>query len=136
TRGGTPPGVEAASAIAYLQEENDSRFAHTVASIEEATEKIGKQVLGYVGQYWDVSRQIQVLGENATYEAQEYTKASIKGNTNLRVEAGSAAPRSRAAKQAFITELGKLGWITPDKALRNMDMVETGKLYEEAQVDA
>src|SRR6185436_16338240 len=41
TRGGTPPGVEAASAIAYLQEENDSRFAHTVASIEEATEKIG-----------------------------------------------------------------------------------------------
>lgn len=136
TKGRTPPGVEAASAIAYLQEENDSKFASSVASLEEATEKVGQQVLGYVNQYWDVSRQINVLGPNNTYEAHEYSKTTIKGNTNLRVEAGSAAPRSRAAKQAFITEIGKLGWITPDKALRYMDMVETGKLYEEAQIDA
>ena len=136
TKGRTPPGVEAASAIAYLQEENDSKFAHTVASIEEATEKVGKQILGYVAQYWDVSRKINVLGENSVYEAKEYSKSSINGNTNLRVEAGSAAPRSRAAKQAFITELGKMGWITPEKALRYMDMVETGRLYEESQLDA
>src|SRR6185369_16302038 len=63
-------------------------------------------------------------------------KISIKGNTDLRVESGSAAPRSRAAKQAFITEIGKLGWITPEKALQYLDLVETGKLYEESQVDA
>jgi len=136
TKGRTPPGVEAASAIAYLQEENDTKFAHTSASLEEATEKVGQQILGYVAQYWDVSRKINVLGENSVYEAKEYSKANINGNTNLRVESGSAAPRSRAAKQAFITELGKMGWITPDKALRYMDMVETGRLYEESQLDA
>jgi hypothetical protein len=52
------------------------------------------------------------------------------------VEAGSAQPRSLAAKQAFITEIGKLGWISPEKALRYMDMAETGKMYEESQIDA
>lgn len=136
TRGKTPPGVQAASAIAYLQEENDSKFAHTIASIEEATEKVGQQVLGYVAQYWDVERKINVLGDNNTYEAYMYSKSSIKDNTDLRVEAGSATPRSRAAKQAFIMEIGDKGWITPDRALRYLDMVETGRLYEESQIDA
>jgi len=136
TKGKTPPGVEAASAIAYLQEANDTKFAHTVASLEEATEKVGQQILGYVAQYWDIGRKVNVLGDNNVYEAYQYSKISIKGNTDLRVESGSAAPRSRAAKQAFITEIGKLGWITPEKALQYLDLVETGKLYEESQVDA
>lgn len=136
TRGKTPPGVEAASAIAYLQEANDTKFASTVSSLEEATEKVGRQLLGYVSQYWDMPRKINVLGKNSIYEAYEYSKVDTRGNTDLHVEAGSAAPRSRAAKQAFITEIGKLGWITPEKALQYLDLVETGKLYEESQVDA
>ena len=81
-------------------------------------------------------RKINVLGDNNIYEAYEYSKIDTRGNTDLHVEAGSAAPRSRAAKQAFITEIGKLGWISPEKALQYLDLVETGKLYEESQVDA
>jgi hypothetical protein len=54
----------------------------------------------------------------------------------LRVLISEETPRSKAAKQAFITELGKMGWIQPDKALKYLDMAETGRLYEESQVDA
>jgi hypothetical protein len=134
TNGRTPPGVEAASAIAYLQEESDTRLAHTVSSIEEAVEKTGKAMLSLVDQFWDAQRLVKVTGVNNMLETFEFSKSDVAGNTDFRVQAGSGLPRSRAAKQAFLTELGKLGWIQPDRILRYMDMVETNKLYEDSQV--
>src|SRR5215831_1906899 len=134
-KGRTPPGVTAASAIAYLQEENDTMLSWATTSIEEATEKVGQHILSYVNQYWDVPRTIRVLGKNDAYQITQFDKDSIDGNTSYRVESGSAAPRSRAAKQAFIVELGQRGWITPDKVLKYLRLVETGRLYEEGQID-
>lgn len=136
TRGRTPPGVTAATAISYLQEEDDSKLAATIASLEEGVEKAGKHFLSHVQQFWDAQRLVKVTGENEQFDAFMFGKADIRGNTDFRVEAGSAAPRSLAAKQAFITELGKLGWIPPQRALRYLGMGETNKLYEELQIDA
>jgi hypothetical protein len=45
------------------------------------------------------------------------------------------APKSRAAKQAFITGLIKDGIIPPDRGLQYLQMNETDKLYEEMQID-
>lgn len=136
SKGSTPPGVTAATAIAYLQEQDDSKLAPTVASMEEGVERIGHHFLSHVQQFWDDERKIRVVGDDGQIEAFMFSKANIRGNTDLKIEAGSATPRSRAAKQAFITELGKMGWIPPDRALRYLDMAETGRLYEEMQIDA
>lgn len=136
TKGRTPPGVEAATAIAYLQEEDDSKLAYTVTSMEEAIERLGKHTLSHVKQFWTAQRTVRVVGDSGMFESFVFSGSDVRGNTDLRIEAGSATPRSKAAKQAFITELGKLGWITPDRALRYLDMAETGRLYEEMQVDA
>lgn len=135
SQGRTPPGVSAATAISFLQEEDDSVLAPTISSLEEGVEKLGKHFLQHVQQHWDANRQINVMGTNGQFESFMFTKSSLKGNTNYVVQAGSATPRSRAAKQAFIMEIGKLGWIPPQHALRFLDMTETGRLYEELQVD-
>ncbi len=136
TKGRTPPGVTAATAISYLQEEDDSKLALTISSLEEGVEKLGRHFLSHVQQYWSAERKVKVIGTDNQYETYLFTKADLKGNVDFRVEVGSAIPRSRAAKQAFIMELGDKGWISPDKALRFLDMAETGKLYEELQLDA
>lgn len=136
TRGSTPPGVTAATAISYLQEQDDSKIAPTVSSIEEGVERLGKHFLSHVQQFWDAERKIKVVGDDGQFETFMFSKADIRGNTDLKIEAGSATPRSRAAKQAFITELGKMGWIPPDRALRYLDMAETGRLYEEMQINS
>jgi len=136
TKGHAPPGVTAATAISYLQEQDDSKLADAVSSIEEGTEKIGKHVLSHVQQFWDLPRTIRVTGSDGGYEAYILSAADIRGNTDLNIQAGSAMPRSRAAKQAFIMQLGQMGWIPPDRALRYLDMAETGRLYEEMQLDA
>ena len=135
SQGQTPPGVSAATAISFLQEEDDSVLMPTISALEECVEKVGKHFLQHVQGNWDAERQVNVVGSNAQFEPFMFTKSSLKGNTNYVVQAGSATPRSRAAKQAFIMEIGKLGWIPPDHALRFLDMTETGRLYEELQVD-
>jgi hypothetical protein len=136
SRGGTPAGVHAATAISYLQEQDDSVLSASISSIEDGVERITRHWLSYVTQFWDSQRQIQVAGENGAYEMFMLDKNSLGANTNYQVQAGSATPRSIAAKQAFIMELYKMGLVPPDKALRYLQMSETGKMYEELQIDA
>jgi hypothetical protein len=134
-KGRTPPGVTAASAIAYLQEENDSKLSSTTASIEEVTEKVGRHILFHVSENWDEPRLVRILGINQTYEIEQFTKDSIGGNQDFVVESGSAAPRSRAARQAMLVELGTRGWITPPQVLKYMHLVETDRMYDETLAD-
>lgn len=136
SRGSTPPNVEAATAISYLQEADNSRFGASVSSIEEAVEKIGRHILANAVFYWDMPRKIKVLNTDGVYESQILTSADIRGNTDLHVVPGSASPRSKAAKQAFIMELLDRQVAPPARLLRYLDMAEVGKLYEEIQVDA
>ncbi len=135
TKGGVPPGVTAATAIAFLQEQDDSKLAPTIASLEEGVEKVGQHLLKLVHTYWTEKRQVNVTGENDQFQAYMFNRSNLHGNTDYRVETGSATPRSLAAKQAFIMELVKEGLIPPDKALYYLNMGETARLYRELQVD-
>jgi hypothetical protein len=135
SRGQVPPNVEAATAIAYLQEQDDTVLAHTLHSIEQAAENLGRHVLSHANQFWDAERTISVTGRNNVFESFVFSQADLRGNTAYKVVHGSSTPRSRAAKQAWITELMKLGFIPPDRGLQYLEMAETSKLYEEMQID-
>jgi hypothetical protein len=135
SKGTVPPGVEAASAIAYLSEENDSIFHPTVQSLENAVQETGIQVLANVYDYWDETRIVRMTSRNQFMEVRQFKAQDLNPIMDFRVEAGSMAPRSLAAKQAFITELMKMGAIDPTKALRYLQMSETNKLYDEMMLD-
>lgn len=135
SKGRTPPGVEAASAIAYLQEENDTIMYHTVQSLEAAVQETGVQLLSLVHDYWDPERIVSVTSRNEAYEVRKFKAANLKPLSDFRVEPGSMAPRSAAAKQAFMTELMKMGVVPPKKALKFLQMNETKALYEDLNLD-
>lgn len=136
SKGSTPTGVSAATAISFLQEQDDAMIAPTVSGIEEAVARVGTHLLSHVDQFWEAERTVRAIGENNAYEVFQFNKAAIRGNTDLNVQAGSATPRSTAAKQAFIMELMEKKYITPDQGLRYLNMAETGRMYEELQVSA
>lgn len=136
SRGSAPTGVSAATAISFLQEQDDSMLSPTVTSLEEGTAKIGRHILAHVSTFWEAERTIQILGENNAYESYVFTKAALRGNTDLNVQAGSATPRSSAAKQAFIMEMMEKQYITVEQGLRYLQMGETTRMYEELQVSA
>jgi hypothetical protein len=136
SRGNAPPGVSAATAISFLQEQDDSKLLLTVASLEEGVERLGRHFLSHVAQFWQAERMVQVTGVNGKWEAHKFSAESIRGNTNFKIESGSATPVSRAAKQAFILELMKDGYVPPEQGLKYLNMSETGRMYEELQRDA
>jgi hypothetical protein len=135
SKGRTPPGVEAASAIAYLQEENDTVMLDAVTSLEAAVQETGIQVLANVHDFWPLDRIVKMTSKNQMMETKEFKAQDLNPMMDFRVEPGSMAPRSQAAKQAFIIELMKMGAIDPTKALRYLQMNETNKLYDEMMLD-
>lgn len=133
--GKVPPGVTSATAISFLQEQDDSMRATAFDNLEEMMESLGFQVLSYVNQYWDTQRQVKIVGEDRSFDVLAFAGSDLRGNTDIVVEAGSALPTSKAAKQAFIMDLMKLGFIDPEKGMQVMEMGGVSKIYEDVQVD-
>lgn len=135
SNGSTPPGVTAATAISFLQEQDESLIAGHYTSIEEAVEKIASQSLMYVRMYWDEERTVKIVGLEGTFDVQTFKNSDLRGNSDIRVESGSALPTSRAAKQAFIMDLMKMGFITPEEGLEFLEVGGLNRIYERIQVD-
>jgi hypothetical protein len=133
--GTVPQGVTAASALSFLQESDDTMIAPIISSLESGIERMGRHFLCHVHERWDEPRLVKVLGPDNTWEAKEFSRLDLRENTDLNVEAGSAMPRSMAAKQALILELMKERAITPEEGLRHLEMAATRQLYEELQLD-
>lgn len=122
SRGGTPPGVEAATAIAYLQERDDSYLAPTFASIEEGLSSVAKLALTLAAEYWTGERTVKVAGDNNGFSAEMFRGADIAKGTDIKIEAGSALPTSKAAKQALIMDMMRLGLVPPEDGLELLDV--------------
>jgi hypothetical protein len=135
SKGQVPPGVTAATAISYLQEQDDSMRATAFDNLEEAIQKVGFQTLSYANQYWDTQRAIKVVGKDGSFDVMALMGSDLRGNSDLVVESGSALPMSKAAKQALIMDLMKMGFIDPQKGLEMMEMGGVQKLYEDLQID-
>lgn len=136
SKGQVPPGVTAATAISYLQEQDESMLSSTFDSVEDMVEKIAVMTLSYISQYWVIDRVVKIVGQDGTFDAMTFKGADLHNNTDIRVEAGSALPTSKAAKQAFIMDLMKMGFIDPQQGLEVMDVGGLNKITEQVQKDA
>lgn len=135
SNGSTPPGVTAATAISFLQEQDESLIAPHFTSIEECIQKVAGQSLGYVKMFWDDARTVKIVGIEGTFDVQTFKNSDLRGNSDIRIEAGSSLPTSRAARQAFIMDLMKMGFIKPEEGLELMEVGGLNKIYERIQVD-
>jgi hypothetical protein len=137
SRGQVPTQVTAATAISYLQEQDDTILALTTASIEAGMAKLGGQILSFAENYWDEERLIKVAGKDESFNIQFLKGSALRGNTDVRVQAGSALPTSKAARQALLLDLFKMGAFGPDPSefLRIMDLPGVEKVIEGYKVD-
>lgn len=134
-RGQVPSGVTAATAISFLQEQDDSMLSAEVDSIESGMEKVAKHTLCLASEYWDIPRLVKIVGVDGSWDAAMFKGSDLRGNTDIRIEAGSALPTSKAAKQALITDWMKMGFIDPEKGMEVLEMGGITQLYENVKVD-
>lgn len=125
-----PAGVKAASAINLLQEADDTRLGPAIYDMEEALGYAGTMLLKLVAQYWTDERIIMIAGEDHFWDSKQFKGAALKGNTRVEVQAGSAFPRSKAAKQAAMQDVLNLFLQYTGQPINPRDMRKFLKDYE------
>lgn len=135
SKGNVPPGVTAATAISYLQEKDDSYMVSTSQSFEAMCEKIAKQTLVLVVQFWDIPRLVKVGGSDSQFDTLTLAGSDIATGTDIRIEGGSSLPTSKAARQAFIMDLMTQQIVTPEQGLDILEIGGAQKLMDSLKSD-
>lgn len=126
-------GVTAATAISFLQEKDETMMRVTYDSIESGMTKLARLTLQNVVDFWTIPRIVRTTGPDGAFDAVELKGSQI--SYDIKIEAGSSLPTSKAARQAFLMELFTSQAITADMLLDLIDMGGTAKLTEQVRVD-
>lgn len=106
TQGKVPPGARSGVAIAYLQEEDDTRLGPVVTEFEEVMEAVAYRQLHLIAEKYNTPRLIPIYKVNGGIpEVFDFIGTMLGGAAGVQCRAGSALPRSKAAKQQFILDL-------------------------------
>lgn len=117
-QGRVPPGARSGVAIAYLQEEDDTKLGPTVGEFEEMIARVGYQQLRLIAERYDAPRTARIPRPHALPDVFDFVGSMLSGVAAVTVQAGSALPRSKAAKQQFFMDLASMGIETDQRKLK------------------
>lgn len=103
-----PTGVTAASAINLLQEADDTRIGPEIQDMEFGLGQAGTKVAKLRASFNSDERLIRIAGEDGNWDIFAFRGAMMGEEPTVECQAGSAMPRSKAAKQAAILEVLQL----------------------------
>lgn len=125
-------GRTSAAAISAVQEQDATMIAGAATSIEQLTEKTGRQVIALVKQYYTTARDIKIVGPDQAFEILSFKNTDITNNTEIYVETGSALPFNKAGRQAFLMDAFKMGLIPDPNDV--LELMQIGG-FEKVQAD-
>ena len=131
-----PAGVTAASAINLLMEADDTRLGPAIYDMEEALGEAGTKLLELVARYWSNERTIMIAGQDQAWDVMLFKGAALKENTHVEVQAGSAFPQSKAARQAAIQNVLSLALQYSGQPLNARDLRKVLRDYEVGGLEA
>lgn len=105
SQGKVPQGARAGVTIAYLQEEDDTKLGPTVQEFEEAIERCALLQIKTMAEKYDVPRTVRIYKQHSEPEIIDFYGGMLEGVAGVEAQAGSALPRSKAAKQQYILDL-------------------------------
>ncbi len=136
--GEAPPGITAASALALLGERQSRQVSPQINAWELAWQQVGKQQMMMFREYAADERIHATLGDNSRWQLEKWSRADLSGNVDVRVEFGSAIPKSSAQERAQIESLIRMMVIDPQNPDVNRKILELfgeSELLEHIQVD-
>ncbi len=100
-----PTGVTAASAINLLQEADDTRLGPEIQDMEASLGEAGTKLARLRAKFNTDERLIRIAGEDGIWDIFAFRGAMMGDEPTVECQAGSAMPRSKAAKQAAMLEV-------------------------------
>lgn len=120
SRGRVPTGVRSGVQVAYLQEEDDTKLAPTVENFEESVALMGSLSLSRIAQFYTIPRTLRYYRRDGLFDVVRFKGADLKNSTDVICQAGSAMPKSKAARQQYVLELAQMGLIRDPHKLEQM----------------
>lgn len=135
SKGSTPTGVTAGTALAFLKETDDNYLTPQYQNIEDGFERIAVQTLSLFQQFVDVPRRVKVIGADGAFDSALLAGSDINGASDIRVEPGSSIGQSQAAKRAAIMDMFSVGILQdPNQALRLLEVGGAQKVLDTISV--
>lgn len=135
SKGQTPSGVTAGTALAFLKETDDNYLTPQYQNVEDAFERIARQTLVLFQQFVDTGRKLKVIGADGAFDTALLQGADIAGATDIRVEPGSSIGQSMAAKRATVMDMFSIGILQdPNQALRLLEVGGAQKVLDTISV--
>jgi len=100
-----PTGVTAASAINLLQEADDTRIGPEVQDMEKGLGEAGTKITRLRALFNTDERLMRIAGEDENWDIFAFKGTMMGKEPTVNCQAGSAMPRSKAAKQAAMLEV-------------------------------
>lgn len=111
--GDAPPGVTAASALAFLGEKAQQAISPLKREWAKAWKRWEMQELELSRAHWDDDRIMAIAGANKQWEMKKFMAADLQGAVTLSIDYNGLFKKSQASKRADIQLLIQLGVITP-----------------------
>lgn len=105
SQGQSPAGVRSGVQIQYLQEADDTRLGPTIQEFEETWERAALQILYGFAEKYTIPRSVVIYRRHSDNEVIDFINTMLDGIAGVKCQAGSAMPRSKAARQQFILDL-------------------------------
>jgi predicted nucleic acid-binding Zn-ribbon protein len=111
--GETPPGVTAASALAYLGERADKSMSPLRREWAKGWKMFEELALEIARANWSEERVRVIAGKNSKWKIEKFSKNDLSGAVVLNIDYQSLFPKSQATERATIGQLIQLGIINP-----------------------
>jgi len=137
-KGDRPPNVSSGYAMQILTERAQSRFSHLYANYEVAHCALGKQMFLQFRNHAPETIYFKIKGEEARWTVLAIQRADLKGGIDIRVEAGSARPRTSLEKKAAVEQALQMQLIDltdPDVRLKILNLYGIPELMASARAD-
>lgn len=107
SRGEAPPGVKAAVALQFLDEQELQRESRGMAKRQKRIIELNKMTLSLMQQYYtkEDGRILKILGEDNQYLLLDFSTIDLSGQFDIRIENSSSLPDSKTGKIAAILDL-------------------------------
>lgn len=132
SRGTPPPGVTAAVAMTYLDEQENKRANPGVAAHTRTLKEIAKRTAWLMADHYeeDEGRLESLLGKNESAQIKDFKMANLRDAGDLRIQNTTALPQQKAARLQMIMDIKKEfpGIIPQDMAVDLLGLGEVDKL--------
>lgn len=130
---GLPARIDSSVALQFLFEQDQQRFNGNIAKRNRRIVEISSLALSVAGDYFDDSdeRLIKILGKNQEPDIRHFKVQNFSRPYDIRIEASSALPESKAAKIGTILEFVKSmpDAFTKEQIFDLLDIGSTDKMY-------